>query len=137
MASPGIYGMEPVMMMCDLIEVMRLRGADPAALGSVMRATEGYARRLARQYPGARAKLAYASGDRAAMAGRHRRAARLWEAARADAAERGLYLDEAQAALRLAQRARHPEAAALRARAETILRDLDLAKPPLWAAQEA
>lgn len=136
MASPGIYGMEPVMMMCDLIEIMRLRGADPGRLAAVMRSTVGYGSRLARQYPGARAKLAYARGDGAAMAGRHRRAARFWEAARVDAAARGLYLDEAQASLRLAQRAGHDDAAALRARADTILRDLDLAKPPLWAAQE-
>jgi class 3 adenylate cyclase len=136
MASPGIYGMEPVMMMCDMIEVLRLRGTDRAALAPVLRATVAYGSRLAGQYPGALAKLTYARGDAAALAGRPRRAARLWEAARRDAAARGLVLDEAQASLRLAHRAGHSEAAALRARAATILRDLDLARPPLWAAQE-
>lgn len=136
MASPGIYGMEPVTMMCDLIEVMRLRKADKVTLAAVMRSTTDYAARMARQYPGARAKLAYAKGDRAAMADQPRRAARFWEAARSEAATRGLFLDEAQSALRLAHRARRSDASALRARADCILRDLDLAKPPLWAAQE-
>ncbi|TVP70232.1 MAG: hypothetical protein EA339_13250 [Rhodobacteraceae bacterium] len=137
MASPGIYGMEPVMMMCDMIEVLRLRAADPGQLGAILRATAGYAKRLAGQYPGARAKMLYAKGDQAAMDGRVRRAARYWEAARADAARRGLFLDEAQAGLRLAERAGHSEAAAFRNRADTLLRDMGLEKPPLWSEQEA
>ncbi len=137
MASPGIYGMEPVMMMCDMIEVLRLRGTDATALSPILRSVVAYGSRLAKQYSGANAKLAYARGDQAALAGNMRRAARLWEAARRDAAERGLYLDEAQAALRLAHRAGHSESTGLQLRASAILRDLDLAKPPLWAAQEA
>lgn len=134
--NPALYTMDTATMLCDVIEVLRLRGHDPALLATAMRANLRFVNRLAAKYPGVRAKALYVRGDHAALAGRTRRAARLWEAARAEAAARRLRLDEAQACLRLARRAGRADAAALEIRAGDILRALQLPVPPLWAAQQ-
>ncbi len=134
--NPAVYNMDTVTMLCDVIEVLRRRGSDPVTLAAAMRANVRFAKRLARSCPGARAKALYARGDLAAMSGRIRHAARLWDTARAEAAARGQLLDEAQASLRLAHRGTRADSATLRNRADVILQELALAKPPLWAAQE-
>lgn len=135
LANPAVYNMDTVTMFCDVIEVLRVRGCDPATLTAALRANLRFASRLARRYPGARSKALCVRGDQAAMAGHLRRAARFWEAARTEAAGRSLRLDEAQACLRLARRTNRSEGAALERRAQAILQELQLPCPPLWSAQ--
>ncbi len=136
LTNPAVYNMDTLTMLCDVIEVLRLRGSDPAVLAPALRANLRFANRLAAKYPGVRAKALYVRGDQDALVGRMRRAVKLWEAARSEAAHRGLRLDEAQASLRLARRAGRADAVDLRHRADAILQELELPCPPLWAAQE-